>query len=242
MLPPASSTTHFDIIRQWLQDCDTHPLCRVSHQQEACLPTRLIDVGVGGDDTVRLWEPKPDDTAEYIALSHPWGNGPHFMTLPSNLAQHRAGIELTTLPATFQDAVTVTRALDIRHLWVDSICIVQGPDGDFEEQAEKMESVFSSAYCVIAASRAHNHCDGFLGARRQGEYVSVRLQADELPLYVCENIDDFDHHVLNGHLNKRGWVLQEHALARRTVFFTDAQTYWECGQGVRCETLTKLHK
>jgi hypothetical protein len=43
-------------------------------------------------------------------------------------------------------------------------------------------------------------------------------------------------------LNKRGWVLQERALARRTIYFTARQTYWECGCGVRCETLTRLHK
>ncbi|KAJ9138333.1 Serine/threonine-protein kinase par-4 [Pleurostoma richardsiae] len=63
---------------------------------------------------------------------------------------------------------------------------------------------------------------------------------DKAPFYICENIDDFNLHVLNGRLNKRGWVLQQHALARRTIFFTEHQTYFECGDGVRCETLTKM--
>jgi hypothetical protein len=48
--------------------------------------------------------------------------------------------------------------------------------------------------------------------------------------------------VLGGELHSRGWVLQEHALARRTLFFTEHQTYFECGNGVRCETSTKLSK
>jgi len=43
-------------------------------------------------------------------------------------------------------------------------------------------------------------------------------------------------------MNKRGWVLQERALACRTIYFTAQQTYWECGGGVRCETLTKMSK
>jgi hypothetical protein len=242
VLPAAGSPTHFEIIRQWLRDCDTHPQCRESSQQENCLPTRLIDVGVDGDYAVRLWEPGPTDAAEYIALSHPWGTGHHFVTLPSNLEQHKAGIALAALPATFRDAVRTTRAIGKRHLWIDSICIVQGPDGDFQSEAEKMETVFSTAYCVLAASRARNQCDGFLGPRRQGDYVAVQVEETGPPLYVCENIDRFDDHVLDGHLNKRGWVLQEHALARRTVFFTEKQTYWECGDGVRCETVTKMHK
>lgn len=59
---------------------------------------------------------------------------------------------------------------------------------------------------------------------------------------MCENVDDFDAHALRGYLNSRKWVLQEHALARRTIFFTEHQTYWECGAGVRCETGTKMRK
>jgi hypothetical protein len=55
-------------------------------------------------------------------------------------------------------------------------------------------------------------------------------------------IDDFKTHVLDGALNFRGWVVQEQALAQRTVFFTEHQTYWECGEGVRCETMTKMNK
>jgi hypothetical protein len=45
-----------------------------------------------------------------------------------------------------------------------------------------------------------------------------------------------------GDLNKRGWVFQERALSRRTMYFTKTQVYWECGKGVQCETLTKMSK
>jgi hypothetical protein len=36
--------------------------------------------------------------------------------------------------------------------------------------------------------------------------------------------------------------LQERALSRRTMHFTETQTYWECGEGVWCETFTKTKK
>jgi hypothetical protein len=235
---------HFEIIRQWLQLCDDknqHSMCKPADQKPRCLPTRLIDVGGEGEEHVRLWETGPKDTADYIALSHPWGQGPHFVTSVSNLAQHKEGIKVTDLPSTFKDAIITTRALSKRYLWIDSICIIQGPGGDFASEAKKMENVFSSAYCVIAASRAHSQIDGFLNDRREREYVTIQKGSDP-PFYICEHIDNFDRHVLNGHLSKRGWVLQEHALARRTVFFTEHQTYWECGDGVRCETLTKMSK
>ena len=59
---------------------------------------------------------------------------------------------------------------------------------------------------------------------------------------VCEAIDDFYRDVDQGELNQRGWVLQERALSRRTIYFTETQSYWECGGGVRCETMTKMKK
>ncbi|RSL99016.1 hypothetical protein CEP52_009960 [Fusarium oligoseptatum] len=104
-----------------------------------------------------------------------------------------------------------------------------------------METIFSSAYCVIAASRASGTSSGFLKPRATRTFIRVDEYTDS-PTYICEAIDDFQHHVIEGDLNKRGWVLQERALARRTIYFTKSQTYWECGQGVRCETLTRMTK
>ena len=208
------------------------------------MPTRLINVGKGDDSLVRIWEPGPkDECYDYIALSHPWGAPPHFVTNVGNLKLHKDGIQVKNLPATFRDAIRTTRALSKQFLWIDSLCIIQGPGGDFEDQAKKMETVFSSAYCVLVASRAYSQTDGFLQPRtRERDYVALREKDDGSPFYICENIDHFDSHVLNGHLHRRGWVLQEHALAHRSVFFTEEQTYFECGDGVRCETLTKMTK
>jgi hypothetical protein len=59
-------------------------------------------------------------------------------------------------------------------------------------------------------------------------------------VYVDAVVDDFEKDVRNAPLNQRGWVFQERALARRTIHFARNQTYWECGEGIRCETLTKM--
>jgi hypothetical protein len=162
----------------------------------------------------------------------------------ANMSEHLVGIAFDRLPRTFKDAVLTTRALGIRYLWIDSICIVQGPGGDFNTESRRMEQVFSSAYCVIAASRASGQCGGFLMDRvksSENEYVTFQ-QRNNTAYYVSRFLDDFNNDVLQGPLNQRGWVLQERALARRTIYFTDKQTYWECGDGVRCETLTKMNK
>jgi hypothetical protein len=223
----------------------------------------VIDTGNTGDDFVRLVETNPSHTGEWVALSHKWGleTSSHFCTTVDTVEDYKRGIPLASLPATFRDAVIVTRAIPgCQYLWIDSICILQGPGGDFNKEAKNVAEVYSGASLVLAASRAAHQSDGFLKSLVPRDYVALsgrRVELgratprttqqqtggeDEAPFYICENIDDFDAHVLKGPLNRRDWLLQEHALARRTVFFTDRQMYFECGEGVRCQTMTKMRK
>jgi hypothetical protein len=97
---------------------------------------------------------------------------------------------------------------------------------------------------VIAASSARGQRDGFLGARKERQFLRLGNDGEtgSGDLYVCRFIDNFGEHVLDSPLSKRGWVLQERALARRTIYFTDWQAYWECGDGERCEAMTKIDK
>jgi hypothetical protein len=213
----------------------------------------LIDLGSGSDINLRLVATQEESISshQYVALSHPWGDVkkfPPFCTwrrdgsgLGHDINTFKQAIKYGELPATFKDAVDCTRALGIRYLWIDSICIIQGKDGDFNDEAKNMEKVFSGAYCVLAASRASNQYSGFLGPRPQRKYITFEHDRDQ-PYYVCEPIDNFSRDIIEGALNQRGWVLQERALARRTIYFAKSQTYFECGNGIRCETLTSMHK
>lgn len=236
-LPVAGSGAYFELLRQWMRDCDTtHTNCESPNIFS--FPTRLIDVGTSGSPVLRLYETQRGDRMNYFALSHPWGKQPHFCTFPGNIDQFKKKINFNDLPTTFQHAVTVTRELQLRYLWIDSICIIQGPDGDFNEEAKRMEDIFSQAYCVLAASSAFGQSDGFIKPRKLRKCLP--FQQDGQNIYVCEFIDDFNQHVLKSPLSQRGWVLQERVLARRTIYFTNTQTYWECGGGVRCETMMKM--
>lgn len=162
-LPEAGTDLRFALIQGWLDDCDTmhlKPVCRphddtkLMENTEIRLPTRLIYIGSDGDEFVRLMETRPGDSGDWIALSYRWGNSSPFSTTRQNLVSHTMGMALTALPRTFQDAIKVTRALGKQYLWIDSICIIQGEDGDFNYEAKRMEDVYSSAYCVLAASCA----------------------------------------------------------------------------------------
>src|SRR5262249_54107568 len=148
-------------------------------------PTRLLDLGSKASTTISLYETQPTDSLKYIALSHPWGKGAHFCTFRSNINKYKNGIAFDNLPATFQHAVITTRELGLRYLWIDSICIIQGLESDFNQEVKRMEDVFSSAYCVLAASSAKGQDDGFLKERKQ-EREFLTFERDGRPaFYVC---------------------------------------------------------
>jgi hypothetical protein len=216
------------------------------------MPTRVIDVGDG--HTARLFlTDNMSQGAHYVALSHCWGDvwkdlteeeRDQWSTTRKGVQRKMEGFLVKELPQTFQDAIRVTRELGQRYLWIDSLCIIQGDREDWETESKKMEAVFQNAYYTIAATSAEDSTKGFLHPpeKKESQYVIVP-ESSRGKVYICTSIDDdFNGDVMKGVLNTRAWVLQERALSRRTIHFTKRQTYWECGGGVRCETLTRMKK
>jgi len=65
---------------------------------------------------------------------------------------------------TIRDAITVTRDLGIRFLWVDALCIIQDSrkGKDWHREASKMRDVYSNAFVTISAETAMDARQGFL--------------------------------------------------------------------------------
>ncbi|KAK7928900.1 HET-domain-containing protein [Apiospora marii] len=234
------SMDHFKLLQQWLKLCDSeHDKCRREVKKgQPSMPTRLLEVS----KPPRLIESRSITPERYVALSHCWGIvSKRFSTVESNFSQLKKSIDIEALPQTFRDAIQVTRGLGIKYIWIDSLCIIQDDEKDWYREAGKMELVFSEAYCTIGASSARSSVEGFLarGPPRRCLQLSI---ANTGNVFVCPAIDDFHKDVELGPLNRRGWVLQERALSRRTIYYTSTQVYWECGEGVRCETLGCLQK
>lgn len=249
LLPQAASDEQFALLNLLAHHCDENHECMSAQEHPespAKLPTRVIDVGKEDGEPIRLVVTSHETaaTGRYIALSHRWGDlsrEQRFCTYADNIAQRKERIEYGELPASFQDAVRVTRALGVRYLWIDSLCIIQEDPEDWAAEASRMEDVFSHAYCTIAASSASSSLVGFLGGRQPRDAMMLPTPGGA-PLYLAEDIDDFRTDVENSILSSRGWVLQERALSRRTIYFTSTQVYWECGNGVVCETLAQMRK
>lgn len=252
----------FLLLQSWLDDCDNkhgkRDLDCVSSRPRVYCPNRLLDVGSSvHEESSHIVDTKSlpaTGDVKYLALSHRWGENtptnPHFFSTNDNIKQHMKNIPDTDLPPNFRDAVAVARQLGIRYLWIDALCILQwtpNHPGDFQQEADSMQDIFSSAHCVLATSSATGMNSGFLhsnGMTPRSERKAVEIDERILGsrLFICDSPDDFQRDVIDGPLNSRAWVLQERALARRTIFFTNNQIYWECSGGFRCETMSKLAK
>ena len=93
-------------------------------------------------------------TGGYAALSHCWGISPIIKTTKASFDTFTKCIETEKLSRVFRDAVSVTRGLGLRYLWIDSLCIIQDDAGDWKAEAANMAQVYSRAFVTIAACAA----------------------------------------------------------------------------------------
>lgn len=216
---------------------DSHDQC--SNKDDGVLPTRVLDVT---GSAIKLVITDTLLRGKYVALSHCWGPSQPLKTLKDNIASHQQGIDLHALPQTFQDAITVTRFLDIQYLWIDSLCIVQDDYFDWEREAAKMAGVYGLAYLVLGASSAAADGEGFLGPRalHWGGSLEVPCPSPHWMSHIHYR-ELRDHpmpntvHKSRGPLETRGWTFQERAMARRFVSFGKHELLWNCSCLWDCE-------
>ena len=109
---------------------------------------------------------------EYVTLSYVWG-GPGRSKFQEDLSSIR-------LPATIEDAITVTKELGYQYLWVAMLCIKQDDDNDLEAQLPLMDRVYAESEVTIVAAAAKSSHDGLYG-----------ISVDRLPDHFDFAIDEF---------------------------------------------------
>jgi len=114
-----------NLAQRWLNICQTsHKDCR-GDADTTWYPTRLIRVMPRISDSRLVLTRGRRPRGDYATLSHCWGSKPIIRLVNANLAQLQRKIDLTTLPRTFQDAITLCRSLGLGYIWIDSLCIVR---------------------------------------------------------------------------------------------------------------------
>jgi Heterokaryon incompatibility protein (HET) len=182
---PISSNSGSTQSIEWLKTrlnecrCDHHNCLR---SQVSCLPDRVLDLyGGATENEIRLME-FSHSFSDYVALSYCWGppdRKPNLTTV-ANLGERKSKIMMGELVKCFQDAVHITRALGIRYLWIDSLCILQDSDVDFATQAQKMSKIYENAILTIAASCTSDSHTSFLRPRER------EPSKFEIPMYRNE--------------------------------------------------------
>ncbi|KLU85773.1 hypothetical protein MAPG_04793 [Magnaporthiopsis poae ATCC 64411] len=225
-------------------------------------PKRLIDLGPDPTSDLRLviTSNSSHKTMPYAALSYCWGPPEHaawqVMTTPETIERHCARISLEDLPPVVKDAVEVCRHLDIRYLWVDAICILQGSSPDWEEQSRDMGKVFQGSWVTICAVQSSTCRQGFLHTRNRStpiqnlgykspisprHRVKITLRPTwEDPYFKGDSCQAslFLWDVNGSAWNARGWVFQEKLLAPRKAIFGNEMVYAQVGDRFFCENGT----
>ncbi|KAK2690543.1 hypothetical protein QWA68_010254 [Fusarium oxysporum] len=232
--------------------------CREQHvNHERCgmeyvssgLPTRLLDVGETNGVLVKLVEAKSCTNlrhVDYLILSYCWGNGNEkSKTTETNLGMRLRGFAVSDLSKTIQDAILLTRLMGFQYLWVDAICIIQGPAGDFRSESPRMGDYYSNSACCISASVAKDSQEGFLTERPLARFpmddIALRIANHPTagPGYTTFKASDDDRSLVsNIHgspLAKRGWCLQETALPKRILHWTLQGLYLQCQSSIFSE-------
>ncbi|KAI2615401.1 HET-domain-containing protein [Hypoxylon sp. NC1633] len=216
-----------------LRDClDNHRSCSSCYPISSILPTRIIDV--------EAVNPKLVDGngrhETFTALSYCWGGDSHFILTSATEQALREGCPLDQFPATLRDAINVTKALGIRYIWIDALCIFQDSTQDWAEEASRMREVYSGAVVTIAAASASKTTEGIFRDRmilahprcwldwRNGHKTKPRV-------FLRPGSELWDERMHQSSLNTRGWVLQETLLAPRTLWFGHQQLCFECPKG-----------
>ncbi|KAK4189127.1 heterokaryon incompatibility protein-domain-containing protein [Podospora australis] len=154
------SEADLDKAKEWLKLCETDHHCS-TRRAITRLPARVIDVR---PTTVKLHEPSEDERAPYLCLSHCWGDiRPACRTTSATLKANLQAISPDDLPATFRDAISVTRQLGFDYLWIDSICIIQDSEADWRHQSAEMINIYENAHLTLCASGAVDDEGGLFG-------------------------------------------------------------------------------
>ncbi|KAJ3549669.1 hypothetical protein NM208_g386 [Fusarium decemcellulare] len=217
--------------------------------QTSSLPTRLIDLEDDSSYDPRLvhtatWSAIHPSMVKYCALSYCWG-GPEdaqsqLKTTAESIREFSERIPKHKLTAVMRDSIRVCRALGIRYLWIDALCIIQNDAEDWNKESGRMNQVYGNAYLTICAASSHSTHQSFLERHpfSMGFDFRSRLKPN------ISGILTLSYRGSNGHRSQRrgsanwtweilpepapdsdcvwstrGWTFQEEKLSKRKLVF-----------------------
>ena len=235
------SEPSFELVSTWLDQCtQAHTACNVGGVGEtvATLPTRIVHLPESANPRLLLVD-HTTPKLPYATLSHCWGSEMPLRLTTENMTELEVEIPLAKLSKTFVDAFEIARRIGLRYIWIDSICILQDSLSDWNTEGALMGQVYTNASCNISAAFASNGSYGCFIDRNPDLVKPLKISVNWGPrtgiyhplIYMCR-----ERKVVEAPVNLRAWVCQERYLARRNIYFTDTQLFWECSELCANET------
>ncbi|KIW91971.1 uncharacterized protein Z519_06953 [Cladophialophora bantiana CBS 173.52] len=232
------SAESYRFLRQWLDECNNLHQCAAP--EPPSLPKRVLRLH---QDQVHLHLSREDEKARYATLSHRWGSfDESFILEVTNLESLTKNINWSKLPKTAQDAIEICRKLGIEYLWIDALCIIQRYKPDWDEQSEKMCTIYGQSYLNIAAMDSNDSgggCFRSTGSDKRYPPHTVpghpNLRIQQQPHFT--HLDFGSNYATSSAsppLLRRGWVLQERLLSPRCVYYGKDELLWECKACADC--------
>jgi hypothetical protein len=240
-----ASEEHFDIVRNWLQECTKHERCnedistgaRIDHRN-VLLPSRCIYV-LSDSEGIRLVETKGKRGA-YITLSHRWNEATEkCKTRITNYNLRLDGV-FDELPPLFQNIFHIARKLRIQYVWIDSLCITQDDVADWRSEAPNMAQYYQFSTLTIAGTEPSPELGLFkefpdsyqpwscltrLPYRDSKHQFRGWFYAYRRKILLH---DEYEKAIKNSKILQRGWIVQEWILSRRLLWYTPVGIYFEC--------------
>jgi hypothetical protein len=166
--------------------------------------------------------------ASYVALSYVWGSSTACDQHSPDLIPDGDEFSLpSVLSPVILDAISVTKALGFRYLWVDKFCIDQVNKDVKHQQIQHMDSIYENAEVTIIAAAGVDETYGLPGVGHRPRSAQPIARIGDLT--VLSTMTDIYDSIRSSKWSTRGWTFQEAVLSRRRLVFTDEQIYFECG-------------
>jgi hypothetical protein len=215
-----SAKVDFAAIKAWLECCKTLHRSLCKPENNTVRPLRLIDCNTFPPSLVLAPRSGP-----YLALSYTWGSKGY--KYPTNTTD----AVISCPPRTISDAITVTRELGFRFLWVDGYCIDQAGGEEKQAQIDIMDKIYGGAeLTIVAAAGSHNdHGLPGISTDRHANQPQESNPVVHLGDIQLVRIDGSPRELIkSGTWSTRAWTYQEAILSQRLLYFTEREVYFEC--------------
>jgi hypothetical protein len=173
----------------------------------------------------------------YFALSYVWGGALQVQTTLSNIQELQkpgAFLKINQLPKTLQDAITLTRNLGCRYIWIDAVSIIQDSPTKLTD-IQHMGKIYSHAYLTIVAVDGQNANVPLPGVQAHSRLPIHKSEIIDGSTFISDPPRYVDTHLLGSPYESRGWTLQERVLSTRLLYITAQQILFQCNDGFRSE-------